>query len=54
MLKPNKNFRMSKTSKMRLANHIDPEMKAHVKRMLIQAQLAAEQQPAKKVGGRDE
>lgn len=42
---PTKNYRMSKQSKMLLANEIDPHRRGELKRMLIQAELAALEQP---------
>lgn len=39
---PNKNFRLSRENKMKLANILDPHERGAWKRMLIAAQLAEE------------
>ena len=45
MLKPNANYRMKKSSKMLLANYVDKTKRNELKRMIIQADLAAAIRP---------
>lgn len=45
MLKPGKTFNLSKEAKRMMAGHADPHMSNHVKRLHIQAELAAAIQP---------
>jgi 3-phenylpropionate/cinnamic acid dioxygenase small subunit len=47
-LKPTKNYKMSKQTKRGLALIIDPHERGIQKRIMIQAELAAQQQPAKR------
>ena len=54
MLKPNQNFRMTKQNKRFLATVIDPHKRGEIKRGMIEAQLASEQQYRPSKGKRDE
>lgn len=40
MIRPDKNFRLSKYSKRRIATIVDPQQRGIYKRQLIQAELA--------------
>ncbi len=48
MKKTNQNFRMSRSSKIALANEINPQKRAIIKKLLIDAQLIAEAPAPKK------
>jgi hypothetical protein len=48
MLKPGKTFNLSKSAKRLIANTADPKMSNHIKRLHIQGELAAQQQPARR------
>lgn len=45
MLKPNANFKLSKSAKRLMAAHADPQYSNLIKRNFIQAELAAAIQP---------
>jgi len=47
-LKPTKNYRMSKQTKRSLALIVDPHERGIQKRIMIRAELASQQQPARR------
>jgi len=53
MLKPGPNYKMSKQTKVMLANIIDPHKRGEHKRAMIQAELAAAIQPKQEKGKRE-
>ena len=52
-IKPTASFRLSKQDKRFLATIIDPHKRGEIKRGMIQAQLASEQQPPKREKSND-
>jgi len=48
MLKPGKTFNLSKEAKRLMAATADPHMSNHIKRLHIQGELAAQQQPPRR------
>lgn len=52
MLKPNQNFKLTKQTKRFMATFIDPHARGQFKRDMIQAELAAQQQPPRREKGK--
>lgn len=53
MLKPNANFKLSKSSKRAIAACADPVKASQIKRLMVQAELAAAIQPRVSRGKRE-